>query len=607
MKFQLVKLFQTTCVAVVFAGCTGAVASKDDGRGGGGGEGGGDSPSEGEHPPGDGPKVSEEAKFTCEEGATQTAATLRRLTRRQYTNTLTDLTTWALGSKADANAVLKDIAAPLSMVPLDVRAVTAEDPHGGYRRLDQSVQQSHAEGYYEAGVALGRALATSDRLTKVAGACATDSNSGNDAACLQSFLGGFAARALRAPVPADLLALLTKVFTTGTGADAWADVIAVLLNTPQFLYTVEHGETKVANNIYRLTPYERAARIAYHFTDTMPDDELWAAAKSGKLADKDQVEAQVQRLAQDTRFRGVMNDFFAEWLKVEDLQALDRNASDAAFKAFAGSDLPKASLRQSMVDDVVALAAHHTFDKPGKVADLLTSRLSFAKAADLAAIYGVDAWDGKSDPPTLSEDRPGLLTRALFLSTGTATTRPIMKGVFIRKTLLCDAIPPPPANANASLPNLRNGMTTRQVVEELTEKPGSVCAACHASLINPLGFVTENFDALGRKRTDEVFFDGAGKEVQRKPVDTQVVPRITDDDDRPANSAKDVMSFIIESGKAEACLARNYTRFTLGRTEDLSVDGCLLERLRGKLAKGGTLADFAAAVALSPEFEQRAF
>ncbi|MDX2022138.1 MAG: DUF1592 domain-containing protein [Deltaproteobacteria bacterium] len=605
MKRPSARVFQLACLGLIFGSCTGAVTSRDmqsedDGSGGTGGAGGDNSG-------GNLMPDHEEPRFACEQGAAPAVTSLHRLTRRQYTNTLADLSAWALGNRTEANAVLKDIDPTLSMLPLDVRAVTAEDPHGGYRRLDQNVQQAHAEGYYETGVALGRALTNGARLTKIAGACATDSDAGNDAACLQAFLNGFAARAVRGPLPSDVQSLLKKVFATGTGTDAWADVIAVLLNLPQFLYSVEHGDKQVAGKVYQLTDHELAARLSYHFTDTMPDDELWAAAKAGKLADKAELAAQVHRLASDTRFRGVMNDFFAEWLKVEDLQSLDRNASDPAFKSFAGNDLPKASLRQSMVDDVLGLASHYTFDEPGKVADLLTSRLSFAKASDLAAIYGVSPWNGQSPPPTLSEDRPGLLTRALFLSTGTATTRPIMKGVFIRKTLLCDSIPPPPANANANLPNLRAGMTTREVVEELTEKQGTTCAGCHASLINPLGFVTENFDSLGRKRTEEVSFDAAGKEVQRKHVNTQVVPRITDEDERSASGVNDVVQFMVESGKVQACLARNYTRFSLGRTEDTSQDGCLLERLRGKLAGGGSLADFAAEVALSPEFGQHAF
>ena len=42
--------------------------------------------------------------------------------------------------------------------------------------------------------------------------------------------------------------------------------------------------------------------------------------------------------------------------------------------------------------------------------------------------------------------------------------------------------------------------TTRESVEAITEMPGSICAGCHTLAINPLGFATEGFDALGRFR-----------------------------------------------------------------------------------------------------------
>jgi hypothetical protein len=52
-------------------------------------------------------------------------------------------------------------------------------------------------------------------------------------------------------------------------------------------------------------------------------------------------------------------------------------------------------------------------------------------------------------------------------------------------------------------PELSPDATTREVVEGLTEQEGTACAGCHAVLINPLGYATENFDAVGRFRTEQ--------------------------------------------------------------------------------------------------------
>src|SRR6185295_18977991 len=165
-------------------------------------------------------------------------------------------------------------------------------------------------------------------------------------------------------------------------------------------------------------------------------------------------------------------------------------------------DMPRAELRQQMIDDVLDTADYYVWTRKGSLDDLLTTNASLNKGADLAKIYGLPACDGVSTPPSFADGaRPGLLTRALFLTSGSANTRPIMKGVFGRRDVLCDEIPPPPPGANAVPPQLSLDMTTRQVVEQLTQK--GVCAGCHLSVINPLGFSTENFDALGRSRTEQ--------------------------------------------------------------------------------------------------------
>jgi hypothetical protein len=198
------------------------------------------------------------------------------------------------------------------------------------------------------------------------------------------------------------------------------------------------------------------------------------------------------------------------------------------------------------------------------------------------------------------------LTRALFLSTGSPNTRPIMKGVFIRKHILCDSIPPPPPGANAKPPELQPGMTTRETVEELTQMQGTVCAGCHAALINALGFATENFDALGRHRTEQRFFDADGKAAGSKPVATEGVPHVTDSV-APISGAADLMTQILASGKVEACLARNFFRYTFARWEDPTLDGCALQGMQKALENGGTVVDLVMAATLDGSFRQRAF
>jgi hypothetical protein len=261
-----------------------------------------------------------------------------------------------------------------------------------------------------------------------------------------------------------------------------------------------------------------------------------------------------------------------------------------------------------MQDDVLALLDFHTWSEPAGVSSWFSSERSFARDARLAKIYGVGAWDGVAAPPLLpSGQRPGLLTRALFLASGSANTRPILKGVFIRKNILCNDIPPPPPGANAKPPVLEPGMTTRQSVEALTEMPGSVCSGCHTVFINPLGYATENFDALGRFRTEQRLFDDTGKATGTKPVDTHGVPQVLLGDTTAIQSTAELMQLIASSGAVEACLSRNFFRFTYARWEDDALDGCALRSAHDSLKNGGKFSSLLSASVLAPAFQQRRF
>jgi hypothetical protein len=193
----------------------------------------------------------------------------------------------------------------------------------------------------------------------------------------------------------------------------------------------------------------------------------------------------------------------------------------------------------------------------------------------------------------------------LFLATGSPNTRPIMKGVFIRQLILCDTVPPPPANATNIPSDLARSLTQRQVVEKLTEQPGTQCAGCHPTMINPLGFATENFDALGRVRSEETLYNSDGSQLAKKPVVTQGVPKVWSNDKQVAAGVSDLTDIIVRSGKAESCFARQYIRFTYGRKEDEELDGCALEAVRAALQEGHSLQQAMRAPALRPEFRQR--
>ena len=561
-------------------------------------------------PPADDDPNQSPVEFSCDPELVSNSPGMRRLTRLQYENTLADLIGARLGSGV-ASAVFSELAPTLDLLPLDQRAILPEDLHGSFRRLDQTVQQSHVDYWYEIGVMAGQILAREEHLGALLGDCATDADDTNDAACLTDFIRSFGRLVLRRPLSDEEVAHYESFYSPSIGIDplGFADVIAGFLNAPQFLYIVEHGDTEVSEqaNTFQLSAYELAARLSYHFWGTMPDDRLFELAESGELLEEGTYEAEVERLWGDARTRETMREFFLEWMKVEDLPELDDNNGAAIFQSFADENLPSSELREAMMDEVVDLLDYFTWEQPGGLEQIFTTDYSFARTEELATLYGIAPWDGESEPPSVGAERPGLLTRAAFLTTGTANTRPIMKGLFIRRNVLCDRIPPPPENAMATPPELSPEFSTRQVVEELTEGEGTGCASCHANYINPLGFATEGFDSLGRIRSAQQLFDEDGTHLGTAALDTTSVPQIVSGDMTPSEGPSDLMTLIVDSGKPTACAARHYFRFTFGRWEGVVSDGCALEQMRAALEETGSLAGMLRQVALTDAFRLRTF
>jgi hypothetical protein len=329
-------------------------------------------------------------------------------------------------------------------------------------------------------------------------------------------------------------------------------------------------------------------------------------AETGELLETSVYEAEVERLWDDERTRDTLRDFFAEWMKLDDVPDMARNNFSNIFQNFAGEDLPSAELTVAMKDEIARMLDYFTWTQPGGLEQIFTTQYSFTTNDELAGLYGISAWDGESEPPSFAGDRPGILTRAAFLATGTANTRPIMKGVFIRRNILCDKIHPPPADVMGNPPELDALMSTREVVEELTET-SPTCAACHTSLINPLGFATEAFDGLGRFRSRQQLFDAEGELAGQTDLNTQSVPQVIDGDERVSEGPEDLMTLIVDSGKLNACAARHYFRFTFGRWEQVASDGCVLEEMRQSLIETGSLSGMLRSVALTDEFRRRTF
>jgi hypothetical protein len=548
----------------------------------------------------DGPSVDPtQQSLACDEGAGPSVSPMRRIGQGAYVNTLRDLTARLL-SPAEADDILAVLEQSLVSLPHDNAHVKSE--HQDYQRLDQGSSQAHVDAYYQAALAAAREMtATSARLVSLAGSCATDQASDNDAACVTAFVARLAPLALRRPASGDEIAFYS-VDAAGSAsdvsADAFAERVAILLQAPQFLYHIEDArpENEERASLFPLSAYEVASRLSYHFWNTMPDDQLFAAAESGALDTEAGYQAEVERLWADPRTAETLDEFFRAWLWLDELPQLDAAVGSAPFDDFAAADVPGPQLTHDISEEALDLVRYYTWTAPGDLNDLLLSDLSFAKTADLAAIYRVPIWKEGESPPTMPEgERAGLLTRAARLVSGGHETRPIMKGLWILERLLCNDLPPPPPDAELTeLVEVPPDATQRERIELLTLQPGSECAGCH-QLINPYGFATESYDALGRYRQMEKVYDEEGTLIASMPVN---------DTSEHGNGGVALSETIASTGDADACMAANYFRFAFGRLEDAKLDDCTVESLREAL-RTGSLADMFRTVALHPSFRER--
>jgi hypothetical protein len=99
--------------------------------------------------------------------------------------------------------------------------------------------------------------------------------------------------------------------------------------------------------------------------------------------------------------------------------------------------------------------------------------------------------------------RGGLLRQGSILAVTSYATRtsPVIRGKWILENVLGTPPPPPPANVPALKDNtVASNLSVRQRLAE--HRANAACAGCH-SLMDPVGFSLESYDAVGRWRVAE--------------------------------------------------------------------------------------------------------
>ncbi len=448
-------------------------------------------------------------------------------------------------------------------------------------------------------------------LNNVLGACA--STSGTES-CQKQFLSRFGLRALRRPLDNDALTFYQQVMS-GHG-NSYRNAIASLLSSPLFYYHGEFGQHETSQKMVELDIFERASRLSYFLLQSMPDDELLSAAADGSLLTTEGLRQQVDRLLKHPKVRQRLTRFFAnQWLHMDKMVEPQTEVQKVQTLISELADPPPFNtLRGELQQEVYDFFDYLIWEQRADYQQLMTSNLVFPRNQILAKIYGTAEWNGSYELSSLvrapANERSGPLTRAQFLYTSSGNTRPIMRGVKVYRDFMCQDLNLPPDNSTPEGVELKNEMTDREVVIATTEVPGTSCVGCHQKLINPLGFAFDQFDALGRFRTQERIFHPEGTPQQGQvlisknvqPTDEiSILPYI----DGEIKGAIGLVHELAKNPDALACFSSKLWNFSQKSNLEVEANPCAVQNIFGAIGNQGSIIDGIRQIVLQPEFMRR--
>jgi hypothetical protein len=431
--------------------------------------------------------------------------------------------------------------------------------------------------------------------------CEPDLNDASRLECGKKVLSRLVEQAFRRPISeadlAPILAIFERALMRGESFERGLQIATtMILVSPKFLFHVQPdpatlagdplaGDPLASDQVAMLGEFVLANRLSYFLWNSMPDESLYRAARSGHL--RTTLDDQVRRMLADSKSQAFIEGFTGQWLQL-------RKLSDARPDPhlFQGID---EGLLVDMRRETEALVGHVVRDNRS-ILEFLDSDYTFVSDR-LAAHYGLPLVQTDSNAAVTRRSlegnrRGGLLTQAsiLTLTSNPNRTSPVKRGSWILEHLLGTPPPPPPPNVPSleANPVAADAVTLREKLELHRANPE--CAACHNQM-DPLGFALENYDAVGRWRD----FDGSS------PVDT----RGTLVGERAFSDAAELKRLLAatESKRFSRCLIENLLTYALGRGLE-ATDYGVVESIRNDLVRDGYRAHrILLGIVASPQFQ----
>lgn len=297
------------------------------------------------------------------------------------------------------------------------------------------------------------------------------------------------------------------------------DTLKAILCSPAFLYldeqtivldrsaiqALDRGAINGDTSQSRLTDVAFANRLAYFLWSSMPDERLLATARDQSIRNPQTLQSEVARMLRDPRANAFFEGFPDSWLMLRDLgtQPPDR-------KTFTDRVYYEKNLRPLMRQET-QLFVRHLMEENLSLLNFLDSDFTFANKT-LSQFYKLPPMPGYEFRKVKlnTKKRGGLLGHAsvLTVTANGIETSPVTRGVWVLGNLFGSPPPPPPDDVEPLDPDIRGATTVREQLAK--HRSVAACNECHQK-IDPLGFALENFDVIGRYRSN--YNNGNGPKI----------------------------------------------------------------------------------------------
>jgi hypothetical protein len=350
---------------------------------------------------------------------------------------------------------------------------------------------------------------------------------------LKSFTRRFVRTAFRRPVSPEHDGFIEAQFSKAKSPEtAVRRVVLFALGSPYFLYPELHtGDSPDAHAV--------ASRLALALWDSLPDEPLLKAAEEGKLRTREEIAEQAQRMLADERTKSKVRGFFHHWLDLERAESISKDPQ--TFPGFDEAMLADLRTSLSMFIDHVVWSDRSDYRELLQADYLLLNER-------LARFYGKDpAGEGFQRVGFDPKERAGVVTHPYLLASlaHNKFTSPIHRGVFLTRNVLGITLKSPPMAIEFEDSRFDPSLTMREKVTEMTRDTS--CMGCH-SVINPLGFALEQYDAIGRWRT--VDNNKPVDPASDLPTDEGEVVRLT--------GARDIADLAVRSEQGQRAFIRHF-------------------------------------------------